>query len=448
DAEVFNKAVIRTARRGQLEVVRFLMTIPGVDPTTDDNEAVKLAAFEGYEEVVKFLLTFPGVELPSLELVIYSEEFWRNRSRAVPIWLHYSDLAPATIVGHHISSSITLGDLDIVKMYAAWRGRKGIVDYFINLAGVDKAAVVNSALSGAASSGQIDIVQFLLGLPEVDPSVDNSLALRMAAMTGRLEIAKMLLEFPGVDVTAENNEAFVVAAEQGYLEVLELLLENVRVSNEFVEMVGKVGAKGFVNMFEGPYTFRTPETEKLARRERALIKLRTAHGGFFINIIQFILTKINIEADSSIHIQPHTEPRLTLSKQIVTKAIYTAFDYGDLDIIKLLLQLPNDDPTLKEHDSFMSGAVKHVHVLRFLLSDISSINVKDTAVSALIFASEGGHVETVQVLLSSFPELFTLSETDSNDNEVRSALFKAAMKAGVNGQFDIAKLLLVSRGKQ
>ncbi|KAJ3286746.1 hypothetical protein HDU76_007936, partial [Blyttiomyces sp. JEL0837] len=57
-----NYAVREAAGKGHLEIVKFLLTVPGVDPTACDNYAVRNAASNGYLDVVKFLLTVPGID--------------------------------------------------------------------------------------------------------------------------------------------------------------------------------------------------------------------------------------------------------------------------------------------------------------------------------------------------------------------------------------------------
>ena len=54
-----NYAIRMTSCNGHLEIVKLLLTLPGVDPTADKNHAIRLASHNGHLEVVKFLLTIP-----------------------------------------------------------------------------------------------------------------------------------------------------------------------------------------------------------------------------------------------------------------------------------------------------------------------------------------------------------------------------------------------------
>ena len=47
--------------------VKFILSLPGVDSTARNNEAVQLAAENGHVETVKLLLEQPGVKISDME---------------------------------------------------------------------------------------------------------------------------------------------------------------------------------------------------------------------------------------------------------------------------------------------------------------------------------------------------------------------------------------------
>jgi hypothetical protein len=57
-----NLAIINAARQGHLDVVKFLARLPSVDPAAEDNEAIINAATQGHLDVVKFLASLPSVD--------------------------------------------------------------------------------------------------------------------------------------------------------------------------------------------------------------------------------------------------------------------------------------------------------------------------------------------------------------------------------------------------
>lgn len=62
-----NYAIQSAAENGQIEVIRFLSTLPGVDPSALNNYAIKIAYRNDHLEVVNFLSTLPGVSLEDEE---------------------------------------------------------------------------------------------------------------------------------------------------------------------------------------------------------------------------------------------------------------------------------------------------------------------------------------------------------------------------------------------
>jgi hypothetical protein len=57
-----NLAFSWAAEQGNLDVLRFLLPLPGVDPAVDDNWAFRWAAYNGHLDVLRFLLPLPGVD--------------------------------------------------------------------------------------------------------------------------------------------------------------------------------------------------------------------------------------------------------------------------------------------------------------------------------------------------------------------------------------------------
>jgi len=57
-----NKAFIWAIIYGQLEVVKYLSTLPNVDAYAKDTQAIIDATFNGHLEILEYLLTLPGVD--------------------------------------------------------------------------------------------------------------------------------------------------------------------------------------------------------------------------------------------------------------------------------------------------------------------------------------------------------------------------------------------------
>jgi hypothetical protein len=143
-----NYAIRLAAANGQLGVVNRLLEDARVDPSASDNYALIQAAKNGYLDVVNRLLVHPNVD-PSA------------RDNEAIIW--------AAENGH----------LDVVNR---------LLDH-----GVDPSASDNYAILFAATNGQLGVVNRLLEDARVDPSADNNYAIRLAARHGHLAVVSSLI---------------------------------------------------------------------------------------------------------------------------------------------------------------------------------------------------------------------------------------------------------------
>ncbi|KAJ3284303.1 hypothetical protein HDU76_008316, partial [Blyttiomyces sp. JEL0837] len=157
------------------------------------------------------------------------------------------------------------------------------------------------------------------------------------------------------------------------------------------------------------------------------IVLLAAERGY-MSIIAFILTKVNNTENQPADHQPQTKPAITLNKDITTQGIYAACKMGHLDILKLLLTLPNGDPTLQQYQHFLFLAVEHISVIKFLLLELPGVDVINISQLVLEYACTRGYIDTVQFVLSNFH----YQSLDLN---------KAVKRAAQPGHFNIVKLL-------
>ena len=57
-----NRLFAEMCELNQLEVVKFLASLPDVDASVEGNEAIRWASFHGHLELVKFLASLPEVD--------------------------------------------------------------------------------------------------------------------------------------------------------------------------------------------------------------------------------------------------------------------------------------------------------------------------------------------------------------------------------------------------
>ncbi|KAJ3286316.1 hypothetical protein HDU76_007991 [Blyttiomyces sp. JEL0837] len=62
-SELHDSILVQSAKAGNLELVKYMVEVAGVDPTVNDNDAVVEAESALHIEVVRFLKKYPGVDL-------------------------------------------------------------------------------------------------------------------------------------------------------------------------------------------------------------------------------------------------------------------------------------------------------------------------------------------------------------------------------------------------
>ena len=172
-----------------VQVVKLLLSLPserGVDPTADNNYAIRCASHNGHLDVVKLLLTYPKVD-------------------------------PTADDNYAIQWASHNGHLEVAKL-------------LLTLPKVDPSADDNYAIRSSSRMGHLEVVKLLLTLPKVDPSADDNAAIRCASRNGNLDVVKLLLTRPEVDPGARNNAAIHEAGLYGHREVIEVLKEHSRMS--------------------------------------------------------------------------------------------------------------------------------------------------------------------------------------------------------------------------
>ena len=143
----------RACAIGKIEIVKSLL--PHVDPSANDNYAIRLASHYGQFEVVKILLADKRVD-PSAD-----DNFairWASR----------------------------YGHLEVVKILLLDKR-------------VDPCVCHNFAIQMASHNGHLEVVKILLADPRVNPSADNNWAIRKASENGHHEVVEILLADPRVE---------------------------------------------------------------------------------------------------------------------------------------------------------------------------------------------------------------------------------------------------------
>jgi len=214
----------KAAELGYLDMIQYLMTLPGAEANINDNEPIIRAAQNGHLEIVKYLLTLPGV-IPSAredEPIIRAAEY--GHLDVVEYLGSLSNVYPGNRDSEALIKAAEYGHLDIVK-------------YLYSLPDVDPTGKDNEAIIKASEYGHLDIVKYLTTLPEkktpwtpwrptiakVDPAARDNESIVQAAKNGHLDVVEYLFSLPGVDATVRDNIAIILAEEYGHLDVADYL---------------------------------------------------------------------------------------------------------------------------------------------------------------------------------------------------------------------------------
>ena len=204
-----NQIFENAAKNGHIDAVRMLLS-KGVDPSADNNCAIRLAAGYGHHEVVKLLLTDDRVDPSACDNIAISESAEEGYVEVVKLLLADERVDPSD--GEAISWAAKNGHHQVVKMLLA-DGRS------------NPSAWNNQAICNAASSGHHQIVKMLLADERVDPSDKDNWIIRIAAGNGHIEVVKLLLKDGRADPLANNNEAIKWADQNGHVEIVNILEE-------------------------------------------------------------------------------------------------------------------------------------------------------------------------------------------------------------------------------
>ena len=201
-------------RSGDTERVRLLL-LDGIDPTANNNRAIKYACHNGHSEVVKLLLE-AGVD-PSVDDNYPLKVACQNgRVEVVKVLLQDPRVDPSVDDNYALNVACQNGHVEVVKVLLA--------------AGVDPSVNDNQPIQGAYFNNHFAVVKLLLEDERVDPSFEDNELIKSACRRGNIELVRLLLQDPRVDPSVNDNEPLSEACKGGFIEIVKLLLRHPRVS--------------------------------------------------------------------------------------------------------------------------------------------------------------------------------------------------------------------------
>lgn len=203
-----NEAIRWASEVGATDIVALLLTLPGVDPLADDNYAFIMCCANGHLETAKLLLEH-GAD-PTADnnapLKLACEE---GRTAIIELLLSYN-------VNVSVSNNLPLRN-------AVRKNHLEIVKLLLNTGKTNPGDNGNECIIQASKRGFLEIVKLLLTYRQVNPGVKNNKPLIEAVRNNHLEVAKILVTHPDVNPFAQNNKALTLAKRNFNKEMEKLL---------------------------------------------------------------------------------------------------------------------------------------------------------------------------------------------------------------------------------
>ena len=425
-------ALARAAGSGNVEIVRLLLSCPGIAPNacvpltraawmghrdcvqallqrTDINvnvineqgdTALELAAGIGNADIVQLLLRHRDVD-PNLGVALLRAaagghfDIVRSLLQTSRVNVNASDRYGRTALG----MAASIGNREIVKillshpeiapnlglglLHAASKGHKGIVFLLLKRPDINVNATdgkANSALGMAVASGNAAIVQMLLSRNDINPNLGAPLL--QAALRARMGLFCVLLNVPCIDINASDhtgNSALGVAAGIGNMRMVAMLLKHPDIAPHIGTPLVQAVAAGHLSIFHT--LLRTPGIDVNAIDGHANTALGAAAGIGNADIVRRLLNCSNIRPNLGV----------PLLRAVLKE---------DLVIVRLLLQAPGIN--VNAVDAYgrtalgIAARVGNVNILKMLLNR-PYINPNHGI--ALLHAASKGHREIAERLL-------------------------------------------------
>jgi len=214
-----SKCIIIACQKNQLEVLKMLIVIDGVDLSYDNILAIRRACEGGYIEIIRILLEDSRVIPTALNNDAFRLACQYNRSDVVQLLLADS----------RITSSLHLTQPDEIFRSACNEGSYEMVVMLWNMSLANSFAKpidpnYGSMLANACEFGYPQIVKFLLSIPATDPSKDENRALLTACIRNRFDMVQMLVEDKRLNMRGGMKDILQMATDP---RIIKLLLDKI-----------------------------------------------------------------------------------------------------------------------------------------------------------------------------------------------------------------------------
>lgn len=337
-------AVNAATSAGNIECLRVLLQIPGIDLMANGGAALKIAAENGFDSCLLVLLEYVGEGIVS-----FDDQFclrWaamRGLLRSTRKLLSIPHVDPTVRDSEALRWAARFGQTECLKLLLQ-DGRSNV------------SALDNEGFRAAAKFGRRECMEVLLADSRVDPSANGNEAIVYAARYGHHLIVARLLELERVDMFANGFQAFVLAAKFGHGSVVELLLSRAKALNRVAEYATIVEATLRASCLSGRHTTVSAilRVEDVCPVSSQLLALAAGSGRYECVKVLLEDRRIDVTANNN-------------------RAVQVAKENGFTEVVKLLLS---------NKDISMAASLKHSSSLDSLTRENSVDNLSATGVGS------------------------------------------------------------------
>ena len=217
---VWNYSVVFASSRGHVNVVRELMDDQRVDPSADQNLALELASRGGHHSVIRELLKDKRVNPSSRHNVSLIWASVCGHSQTVRELMQDSRVDPSEDSSVCLRMASYHGHVDVIKELLK-DARTDPIQSGTNEEGMDS---LRKAVDGYRS---VAVMKVLLRDPRVDKNHKNE-ALVYASSVGNLPVVREILMEEDLDPMYAGGTAFRLAGKNGHVDVISELLRDER----------------------------------------------------------------------------------------------------------------------------------------------------------------------------------------------------------------------------
>ena len=229
--------------------------------------------------------------------------------------------------------------------------------------------------------GYTEIMKLMLEDPRIDPTFDDHAPFRWACRKSQIEIIKLLLQDPRIDPTVRNNILIFRASRKHQVKVSVLLLEDKRVHS----IIDNRSLFDYYSLEYGnTKIIKTliKNTNLFFDREFSSFRLVKACEYGHAKLVKILLDLPNVD--------PSERDNL---------AIRVACTHGYTKVAEILLQDPRVDPSAQNNKALFKACVGgYVKIIKMLLADPRVDPSKQNNI-VIKTACLYGHIEIVRLLL-------------------------------------------------